>query len=163
MGITGACACVGRELMEQRCEVMEKVMIVGSKENLAQTSASQGPLRLPDLHHLLKTCRSLHARQLQRQHWCLCLCVDTEKTGGDEKSSLRRRSSHVGGKGWELPASATGCLSPFDVTLQPHPLQPGFVECFPSLPARELLQQSLPVPVAAKGSPAAGLAAFVLC
>lgn len=110
MRITGVCACVGRELMEQRCEVMEKVTIVENKENLAQTSASQGPLRLPDLHHLLKTCRSLHARQLQRQHWCLCLCVDTEKTGGDEKSSLRRRGSHVGGKGWELTASATGRL-----------------------------------------------------
>lgn len=60
------------------------------------------------------------------------------------------------------PLQQAGCLSPFNVTLQPHPFQPGSVECFPSLPARELLQGSLPVPVAAKGSPIAGSAAFIL-
>lgn len=136
-------------------------MTVESKANLAQTSASQGPPRLPVLHQLLKTQKSLHANRLQRQHWCVCLYA--EKTGGDEKSSLGRRGHHVEGKGWETAASATRrVLCPLHVSLWLYPIQPGSVGQGSSLPARELLQGSLSVPVTTEGSPVAGLECFVL-
>lgn len=136
-------------------------MTVESKANLAQTSASQGPPRLHVLPQLLKTHKSLHANQLQRQHWCVCLCA--ENTRGDENSSLGRRVYHVEGKGWETPASATcRVLCPLHVSLWLHPIQLGSVEQGPSLPDRELLQGSLSVPVTTQGSPVAALEYFVL-
>jgi len=72
-------------------------MAVESEDNLAQTSASQGPPRLPDPHQLRVTHKSLHAKQLQRQHWYVCLFA--EKTRGDEQSLLGRRGHHIEGKG----------------------------------------------------------------
>lgn len=135
-------------------------MTVESKENLAQTSASQGSPRLAVLHQLLKTHKSLQANQLQRQHWCVCLYA--EKTRGDEKPSLERRGHHVEGKGWETLVSAThGVLCPLRVSLWPHPIPLASVEQGP-FPVRELLQGSLSVPVTTEGSPVAGLECFVL-
>lgn len=72
-------------------------MTVESKEDLAWTSASQGPPRLPVLHQLLKTPKSLHTTQLQRQHPCVCLYA--EKPRGDEKPSVGRRRHEVEAKG----------------------------------------------------------------
>lgn len=136
-------------------------MTAESKENLAQTPAPQGPPKLPVVHQRLKTHKSLHANQLQRQHQCACPYAG--KTRGDKKSSLGRKAHHIGTTHWETMASAIcRMLHPLRVSLWLHPIQPGSVEQGPALSARELLQGSSAVPVTTEGSLVGGLGCFLL-